>query len=249
MKRGFRGTRFVGIVLIGLLFVSLVAHISSYLFFVEGYSCQIDKTISQDCSREIVGFINSNKTFRNLSLDSIALSLKNNFPIISEIEVFKSASGILKLKIQAKKPTFLINHEYVLSKNGPLIDMRFFSEDILLGCRKVEIRNLNLKGTSFTQTKGGISDSCKNMINKLRVDVFDSYEVIWENTTKGWLIDKSQNKFAILFNDLHVPDIVILSACQDLKKRLESKGEFCRRHVGRWIADVRFKDQIVLFKD
>ena len=60
------------------------------------------------------------------------------------------------------------------------------------------------------------------------------------------MLDKTNKNFAILFNDFVVPDDRLLAYCLYIKNELHARGEFNRKVPKNWVADIRFKDQIVV---
>ena len=221
---------------------------ASYFLRVESFSCKMDKAISQLHACEIIAFLNVDKKIRALSLSVIAMKLKDKFLIIQDVDLVKSASGILHVGIKVMAPKFVINRGHVLSTDGVLFDKSLFSISAVAGCPAI-----GLKGLDFVATGSKVADqfpkSCNAMLHRLPAGCFDIYDIVWERETKSWLFEKDNKKFAILFNDFRVPDKKLLAACAKLKNDLESKGCFSCKCIGRWIADVRFKDQIVVSKD
>jgi len=89
---------------------------------------------------------------------------------------------------------------------------------------------------------------CKKILYSLPKESYEQYNIILKSETKNYMHDKSNKKFSILFNSLYVPNKKILYACNQLKQKFEGKNRYKSKKVKRWYADVRFKNQIVLYQ-
>jgi len=243
--RIFRGKTIILLIATVVLCSFAIQRFTAYVLHIDGFSFAIDKSISASHANDIITFVHNNKHMQGFSLPQIIVCLQKQFPVIEDIKTFRSADGILKVSVSSVKPTFVINKDYVISPDGMLLTKDLFSAEGTALCPAIEIKGLQCKDVVSHKK---VPESFAVMLKKLPHRCFDTYDVVWERETKSWLLDKHNGKFAIIFNDECVPNNMLLSACSKLKTELKSKGYFSCRRMERWIADVRFKDQIVLFK-
>jgi len=239
MKCRFRDIKIGFVIVLSIFFAVSVKKLSDHIFSIDGFSCKIDNTISQAQACKIISFLHRQKDLKRWSLQNISEKIKTEFPFIQSVVSSRKASGILDLRLGAVVPIFFVNKMFVLVREGGLFENSFFSKQAIanLACVQVNLQDFTL------------ADSCKKMLKKLPTSCFEQYDLVWESGTKSWLKDKKNNLFAIVFNDTCVVNEKILSACRRLKNNLQERGVFTVKKPKRWVADVRFKDQIIVFSD
>lgn len=243
MKKVLGNVKVITLLVSVVICVVLCNVIATYLFSVHSYSCLFDSKTSYCYQNEIFNFINSTKVFKRASLSSISKKIVNQFRAIKHIELTQLPTSILQVKMEVFDPQFIVNNAYIVSKNGNVFERKFFSQRAIDSCFPVVVtteKNKNVKT---------IPETCKQMIFCLPKQSFEQYKIVWESETKSYMVDKKQDDFVIIFNDTHVPDNDILSTCALLKNKLKMSKVFLKKRNTRWVADVRFKDQIVLFSE
>jgi len=262
MNRVFRGIT-AGVILLTAAFCVVgVKRCTSYIFSIEGYACKFDGLVSQSHKNKIFDFINVHNNFKYCSLGVISKKIKEQFKCVKSIEAFQLANGVLNLNFTVYVPKFVINKNYVMTENKSLFKKNIFEQEALLECMGLKITNFDFES--------GISDACMQMIFGLPKVCFEKYNITRESETRSYMRNMQQSNFIILFSDELFPDENILIGCDELKKRLGEQGAFdakpslrqgfggrhawtpCkagRKAKARWVADVRFKDQIVLCKE
>jgi len=245
MKRGITlGTVFAGSALCLLGTKVIVDHV----FSVELYSCKFDSIISDSHRNEIFDFINTHKYLRTISLDNLFFVIKDRFKIVKSIKAYQSGQRVLQLDIQAVRPQFIVNENYVMSQKGLLFDKKLFDKNLFEYCKRVTVKQFGLANLSVSGKTSEFPTFCKEIIYSLPQDSFEQYDIVLEIETKNYMHDKLNKNFSILFNRLYVPDEKILCACNQLKHKLEDENRCKSKQVKRWYADVRFKNQIVLYQ-
>ncbi|MFC1841692.1 hypothetical protein ACFLYA_01340 [Candidatus Dependentiae bacterium] len=243
MKRVLGYIKIIAVLVALAMFIVAVTRTATYVFSIDGYSCKFDQNLSNTHKNEIFDFINENKEFKSSSLKLLACKIKEKFELIKSVQAFQFASGILEVKLKSFDPIFIINNDLVMTDNGNIFESDLFCQDLLASCCHVRMKHKDV-----VQLKQGVSQLCKKMMFGLPKRCFQDYDVVVESETESFMHDKSQENFSIQFNAMNFPDEKILSECEVLKKQLEDRGEFRRRKGKRWIADVRFKNQLVLCK-
>jgi len=231
-----------------VIFLVVCDKIALHVFSIDGYSCTFDTKISNTHKNEIFDFINMNKNFKTASLSFIAKHVTGNFPVVTSTKLMQLPSGILQNTLNTVTPVFLINDLFVVTKNMNVFDKSLFSKNSIASCGSLTVQGLDTVITD-TVAKKDISDSCKCMMFRLPKKSFEQYQICRESETKSYMTDMLQKSFIVIFSDIAVPTEKILSACNQLKHELQARGEFSGKRNIKWLADVRFKDQIVLCKD
>jgi len=249
MKGAVRDVKAINAIILLFLSIFLVEKLSHYVFSVDGYAFEFEDACSQLHKSEIITFINENKAFKRLSLKSIARKMKEQFPSIQSVQSFYSSSSILRFRIALCKPAVLVNDSYVISENKILLDKTIFSENKVKDCPAIEIKNIQRSDEDSLCLSKKITEKCKKMIFDLPAECFNEYDIVRESETKSVMCHKKQGNFSVWFNDSKVPDNKVLIVCGLLKNKLTEQGEFSRRYPRRWIADVRFDDQVILYME
>jgi len=249
MGKSFRDLKIPIIVLCIVVSAIVIKQSALHLFSISGFACQMDKTISQAHSHDIITFLHEQKQLRSFSLQKLSDTLKQQFPLVRSIKLNQQASGILHLQIDFFSPQLIVNQDYILADCGLLFDTQAFSSQTVSGCPAITIKSEKIGDKANSEIKEGIARTCKNILSLLPKACFAEYNIVWEDATKSWLYDKKNNNFAIVFNDFKIPNQKILSACNHLRKQLKHQESLCNEGTTRWIADIRFKDQIVLFNE
>ncbi|MFC1842197.1 hypothetical protein ACFLYU_00895 [Candidatus Dependentiae bacterium] len=261
MKRLFGDIKIIAALLACIMCLLGAKRIASYLFSIDGYACTFDSLVSQTHRNQIFNFLNENKRLRNFSLSALSRKISKEFGVIKSIDAFQRGNGILGVTFKTFEPKFILNENYVLAENRAVFAKGVFGLFALERCKCVRLENVDIASWAFgtgvpdTDFSGAdlsgtdLSGSCKSMIFSLPESCFLGYEITRVSDTKSYMQDKKNKKFAILFCDLQVPDEKILLACGQIKRNLENKGEFKSRKYKKWVADVRFKDQIVIRKE
>jgi len=239
MKLDFRDFKIGLIIALGVVGAISIKKISDHIFSIDGFSCKIDNNISQAYSCKIISFLHEHKYLKTCCLQGLSEKIQTKFPFIKSIRILKKASGILHIRMGAAAPAFVINKIFVLSREGGLFENVVFSKQAIANLVYIEASLQD-----FT-----LADSLKKMLKGLPATCFTDYDLLWESSAKSWLRDKNCNAFSIVFNDTRVVNEKILLTCNKLKNELKERGVFHVKQPKRWIADVRFKDQIIVFSD
>lgn len=213
-----------------------------HVFGFEGLSCNFDNVLAESSQNNLFDFVNKNQDLKTCSFDNICKNVTRKFSFIKNIELSQFSNGVLRLNITSLQPKFLINGTHVLAENKALFKKCLFSQEAISSCKNISIKTDNLENL-----ENDVTQSCRNMIFNLQDKLFQNYDIERESTFVSYMHDKNNKNFSILFNDETVLEEKIIEACLSVKNELHSKGEFSGKKTKNWFADIRFKDQIVLF--
>lgn len=200
---------------------------------------QTDALLADQTCFALTHFIKTNTI--PLETDSFCQTLISQFPCVAAYELEKNASGDRVCTLEAAQPILTINNEWVLTHDGRLATVNSFND-----CATHSLRNIIMPNFS-------VSDALCAAIPKLSPELFQSYNVIWINDQESLLCDRLQPNFSIRFNVDSVAQSSILQQCSVIKNDLESRGFFAstssKKKPQHWIADIRFKNQIVISRN
>ncbi len=210
----------------------------SYVFAVQECNVSIDPCISHSAQQEITACI-KDLTDEHVSAKNIIAQLQQQFPFIKSVSIAYVPCGITDIELAVYKPRVLINNQRVLTCNDKLVDKNVFT-------------NYQNKQLIAIATQSDNQDDAKLTMLKqycvqLPTSVFDVYDLCYVDDAHAWLHDKKQTSFSILFNDTSMPSEKVLQYCAQIKNDLISRRTFEAKKNKQWIADIRFKNQIVLY--
>ena len=217
---------------------------------------QTDSLLSDQTSCALTAFVQTSTS--PLESPSFSQSLFSQFPCIASYAIEKNASGDFSCALESAQPVLSINNAWVLTQDGRLAPSTDFS------CLATQsLRNVIMPIAAFT-------DTFRTSIQKLSPELFQSYTVVWLNDQEALLCDRAQTNFSIRFNADSIPLSSIMQRCAVIKNDLEARGVFASlsskkkpqhqpsliqaSQLGKlwptgWIADIRFKNQIVLSRN
>lgn len=197
---------------------------------------QTDSLLSEQTSCSLATFIKNNTQ----PLESALFSqlLFSQFPCVTSYELEKNPSGLFSCMIESAQPILSINNTWALTNDGRIALLTDFSSVITQSLHNV------------TMPQFLVTDSFRSCMHNLSPDLFQAYSVVWLNDQEALLCDRMQPFFSIRFNADSIPQASTLKACAAIKNDLEQRGVFAcpsgKKKPQQWIADIRFKNQIVV---
>jgi hypothetical protein len=172
------------------------------------------------------------------SLIHLAQGLKEHFPCIQSVTVAHISPQILDLTITPHIPHYAINADMVSTREGTVVAKSLFPSFYTEQLPTVNL-SPSMNPHLFARYAAYLSPL-----------IFEHYRIHWQDESHAWLTDKDNPQFSILFHGASIPDSGILATCAQIKNNLALRGVWERKKkkaLPEWIADVRFKNQIVVF--
>lgn len=213
--------------------IALLSGIMSLHYSVRPTRCvlAIDLNLSESITNEIQQFVNEQLP-KHRSLCSLGSSLKNQFQIIDEISVRHKVPQLAYINITARKPVIVINDQWLLIDNGRVIPSTYYSSN----------PRIFLKMQSDIDLPNQ-AEYLLAMAKNFDPVIWAHYDVHWQDHTAIYLHDRQEAHFCIIAH-------AQMQFNQDLLKRIKAlKSLMCKKvtkEQTRWIADVRFRNQIIL---
>ena len=215
------------------------------------FAFQFDALLCNEQRCKIKDFFQSNDSFKTLPLHKLSMCVCKEFPSIQSLVLFLSATGMITAQIKSVVPLCKVSDTLVLINNCQVFKSALFSNTYLDPLHQICLNDKsNDVVFDFLQQEcvGTVPKPFLGMVDKLSSALFDDYCVTYQDKTTWCLRDKQQKKFFILFNNAQIPNEHLLAACNKIKETLFDRGQFNTRRTQNWVADTRFKDQIILFR-
>lgn len=214
-------------------------NIFNHATIISHIALEIDPSISDYTKQTIEQTVYTMYAQSNPNAQSVCTLIKRQFPCIKSVAVAYTAPNLVTIDCKACKPYCLLNYDFVLTAEAIPVHKNAF--------KKYELEHLHrimLNAQLFNNSD--ILNACKECIAHLPNAVFAQYELVWNDSVQIWLHDKKDN-FSVIFSKSDPPTISLLSQCEQIKHELQQKGVLQLKN-NRWIADVRFSNQIIVNK-
>lgn len=234
MKKGFRGVRFVvhGMILgtAGLVFFS----INRLMTRVDHFTCSIDARIAGPTYQAISSYVADNTTLMHSRAEQVCANIVHTFPVVHACTFHHVSRGIVHLAMQAADPLYVLNDDYILTHAMRVLPRTLYQESALVAVPGIVVDR-------------PIQQSEIPLVASIPDDLARSFTTTWLNEHEIILRADDQDLFSIVCSADAFPSEKMVAACAHLKDELEQRGLFGKRRDKRWIADVRFDKQIILF--
>jgi hypothetical protein len=223
-------------------------------FQVDQFVVQPGDRFSQAQQQAIINFFQTTPALKSACLDEISRVICEKFPSIGCHILSQDAAGVVTVRVDPVKAQCLINTEFVLSQDGHLFKKNLFAESVIGGLVDLLVPHLDSCCTKACAMENKewigtlLPDLCTT-VRTLSGDLFQRYNVSCRNQGSWLLHDKQEQRFAILFHGTKIPDEKVIAMCNKLKGTLDTRGALTATNTTSWVADVRFENQIVLFRN
>lgn len=235
----------------------------------------IDHFFSRSMQFEIKDFID--KAYKkNKSPSNLLPKIESHFPAIKSVVIdmsslasspaatsaFASAGAVpkedvsskaLNFTIQAYQPVFLLNDEHVVCQYG-----KMFSKDIFAQSELLKLENISFDGAPTPKKVDLLMSFFESLSNNsdtsfVRKDsLLQEFSVRWIDKHAIWLDSKQEQDVSLLVGYNIVPTQRDVMQCRKLRGQIADKpckdkrGKPCKNNM-KWVCDLRFDQQIVLF--
>ncbi len=255
MRRFFRVVQISGVLFGTLASVWAIRFFNENFFRASRYVFHFDGSFSVDQQNRIKKFVNASDSCKSLSLCCFAQKIQRRFPSINTINLFHNAHGVISVLVGSVVPMLNVNQDLVLAEDGGLFLKEIFNHESLGYLARLDFLDIamlidgksDVQDDEVSNLVGRVPASLVETICKIPSELYEEYRVLCQDESKWWLQDRRQKKFLVLFNGMRMPNKAMLSACNQVKGMLDDRGVFGARCARRWVADVRFENQIILF--
>ncbi|MBP6870252.1 hypothetical protein KBC04_05190 [Candidatus Babeliales bacterium] len=202
----------------------------------------IDKLFSKPMQLQIKAFIDDAYK-KSKSPSHLLPHIESTFPAIKSVVIDMQNPEFLNFTIQTYQPIFLLNHEHVVCQYGKLFDKQIFSQAIL-----ATLENISFEGAISQKNV----DRIMQFFELLTDPILKDFSIRWIDKHAIWLDQKVGQDLSLLVGYEHIPTLQDIAQCRNLRGQIsdtpckDKKGKPCKNSL-KWVCDLRFDQQIVLF--
>lgn len=234
--KGLRGYH-LGTMLCCSVFFSIVLTKFYYsVSRVNQVTCSFDRVISESLETELRDYVLKRVTWYGIDLKACTDKCLSH-SLIKEISLRRSAPDRLNVVIHTHAPLMMINTHLILLANGMFVDRSCVDNNYYQS-----LYHMNIHGIGTTDH---ITENLCVWIKRMVPEIFEQYNVTWHDQTKIFLHNKNDSTLTVLCNDHTIPDNALLALCKTLKDDVQTHMN--KKRELTWIADIRFKNHIVLY--
>lgn len=209
---------------------------------VEGYSCHFCSVCSSSLQEKVRNYSALQTQLHSVSLAAVAHTLVQQFPCLKKVSCTKDSAKVVQIYCQSAQPFFCLNGTHVLADADRVLEKECFALESLSSLPTIEV-------VAVSQGAPVLSAQAKESMHRIPLELFDQYQMTWVDDTQVWLREKSSPSFSLVFHTCSLPDKKIIAECEKIKKEFESSGLIVPQGKKRWVADMRFANQIILSAD
>lgn len=168
------------------------------------------------------------------NLDAIIEQLPNFFVAIKSLEIEQFPQHMALLTIKAFDPIVRVNDDRLLMENQAILPAGYYAHSTIASLQKIMVASPILSSMSPS-----IMTAMKRCLAE---KIFDHYTVYLVSEHEWYLEDAKDPLFTLCCNASSLPVDMLHMAYNRLKNQIK-KGEVSKK---KWIADMRFHDQIIL---
>lgn len=250
MKRLWWGKGFIALIIVlGTCSVG-VNKLCQAIFSITNAHWYFDERFSDAGQKAIIRFGDS---CCNNNFSSFTEQMQKRFPIIKDITLSHDSSGTMNIKIESIVPKARIDDQSVVSEDGIVVKAYFFRQglvDALPGASTHQVEQAQEKPVCIDCQDGccELDPLFTSWITKTSTELLTTYHVTWIDQFHVRLQDKEQQLFFLQIAAETELNKHILAMAQKIKSSLIDRGCFLRT-TNHWIADLRFRDHVIIFRE
>lgn len=211
-----------------------------YLVVVDHYECYCDQHIACDEQKKVRSFLEQYMTTsKAVSLSTVVSALHDQFPYIESVAVQKLPIKTMMVTIRGGHPSFRINNDKILTRQGLVLAEDFFN----VSCLKF-LPHINIAACLLEEkTKNGFLMSSLLCIP---ATFFEHFKITWLTMFEMWLHDKRYPQFHMLCTLDNFSKKTMMHHYKTMRGILQKRGTSSKIPL-EWVVDMRFQDQIIVF--
>ena len=189
----------------------------------------IDTKLSLAMREQIIHQIHQYK-YTTYNPSALIDHLKMLYPFVSSITIQPLASHIAVLELQAKEPILCLNSDSILLSPEVIVCSSAYALNVTSQLNLLSVVKLMFDQPSI------LFQIAQQAYEK---DLFKRCNIFVETPHTVFLQDKAHHGFSIVCDSNKLPEEYLLQLCDVLKEKVCNEPS-------DWMADIRFKDQIIL---
>ena len=234
--------RLIGYTGSSIALYALAMFIITCVFGVRQYDLQVDDRIVHPLNARLLSDIQTLPCGLRVAPNISAQKILDQYPWIASISLRRMPNNVMRTQVTIEEPSVKVNTTIITEH------LRVLPESTFMPASIAQIPALSV--TFPNNVHNEIPSVFISHAKTLTDERFHSYAITWIDEYQARLTDKEQPHFTILFNAYSIPDASMFAYCRSIKRQLEERGSFSGRYKGtRWVADVRFDRQIIVFSE
>lgn len=226
------------------LIIAIAIIITWYqLFPITQHSIIInDHCLSTNGQEALKNTISSLITTTNTTLPTSKTITKNiivHLPSIESAHTMVSRPHHATITVQNKKPLYRANKTHCIVANGATTPADHYHDTMLNHLPLINFLSPHLPKT--------LSPLVMDTIQTITPLIMERNTITIENDNAIWLDDIHNTTFTILTNTHTKINTQLLTIVDKIKKELSMRTLAHKKNTKKWVADVRFKDQIIIY--
>ncbi len=185
----------------------------------------------------------------------LAHVLSENIPIISVVETCVVEPGCVELKVRARRPSCTINTTHVLVGSKLICPTSWYHEEVYRGLPDMSVPDLKMgkdqayvPSPSAAHRPGGHYEPAElaAIFEKMSPEMFKGYNVVVGRGQEIHLNDKTEPKLSLVCRCSDLATRHVCAAGKVARDMLKNDPAFKSSASRTWVADLRFKNQIVV---
>lgn len=174
----------------------------------------------------------------------IAQRLAHDFPCLCAVKTSVNPHGVISFTIDAHAPLFALNDSTLMLENGLVVARDLYNEAHLVGIKKIACAENQISSLP----------SCfKTIMEQIFLLSTQELAITWLCDHEIVVADPKNPSMALLCSADSLPNKKIMQDClhiyNDMKSQkmsMSKKTEKRERTQTLWVADIRFKNQIIV---
>lgn len=202
------------------------------IFGSKEYSFSLDPQLSADMHKSIKDAVHESY-FGSLAL--LGELIQNVCPAAGPISLERRANNVLHVSCKSETPYLLLADQFVLLKNGQIVEKKCFDQPAIQHVAKIDIKNMHDQMV--------FSSEFKQWLLQLDESIFAQYAISWADDYEIYLTDKKDAHKNIICSVSNSIDERIREKCQQIINDKSISAQGTARYCS---ADIRFEKQIII---
>jgi hypothetical protein len=220
----------------------LVLFVISAVFGIQHYDLRVDDRIVPALNAELAAHVQNLPLGVRVTPNLNAEIIQKQFPWIKSVSFFRIPTKTMQVAVALDEPHIRVNGAIITEQSQVIPASTFVPAAIAM---------LPALQVTFTvSAHDTVPDDFTPHARTFTEERFSPYTISWIDEYNARLTDKEQPQFIILFNAKSIPDAAMFAHCSSIKQLLQERGSFGgRKKDTRWVADIRFERQVIVFSE
>jgi len=219
---------------------ALIWQLDHHLSYAQHYAFVFDRKLSSNAQRAIAGTVGQLVENQQATPAQLVALLHQKFSLIKQVGIFTIPGRHAIAKIIAHKPLCLLGDNHALLGSGTCINRLLLSPETLAATPHVEVRD-------WFADDGEIPSQLAPFLKALGPEKMKEFRVSWHGDHEVVLTDIQTPTFSVLLEGKKDINQELFTKCTAIKELLATRGLLNTPRKRSWTADVRFKDQVIVF--